>query len=175
MSFQSSLSPCTSFFSRVYRVTTLAGLFGLAWVSSAALGLEDKTFFRDLVSQNFKTTPYTALIINKSFEPVNDIRTDLGFTGYVRYRFYADVLETYKGEALGQVTYTATYEAGIAPRIPGKPQLISLCHSDKGYYYPDNGYLLDATKDLKATLVELQKNTLNEPASKDFGESSACR
>lgn len=143
--------------------------------SSSLPASEDKEFFRNLVVENFNSTPYTALILNRSFEPVNDIRTDLGFSGYVRYRFYADVLQTYRGEPMGQLTYTITYEAGIAPKIIGKPELISLCQKNNNYFYPDNGYLLKASSELKNVLEELSEKNRSQESEQAETVFSACR
>lgn len=170
-----------SLFSIAGRKNVFARCFGwlfclyLSLISTNLLASEEKEFFRSLVAENFKTTPYTALILNRSFQPVNDIRADLGFTGYVRYRFYADVLHTYRGEPMGQLTYTITYEAGIAPRITGKPELISLCLKGDKYYYPDNGYLLKASADLQKLLEELSQKTQGQETEQAEKQFSACR
>jgi hypothetical protein len=114
-------------------------------VSSA----DDDEFFKNLVSGNVSSTKFSALVKTVSVDPVQDIRADSGVTGYITYKFIAEVKQVFKGERFSQIEYYLTYEAGIKPVISNKQQIISLCFTkDKKLYVPDGGYRIDATDEL---------------------------
>lgn len=126
-------------------------LFFVLFLYASSAMADDEAFFNKLINENVIETPFSALIKTVSYEPVNDIRTDRGVTGYITYKFIAVVEEVFKGKAFTQIEYYVTYEAGIKPVVNDQSQIISLCFStDNKLYVPDNGYRIDATDKLIA-------------------------
>ena len=129
---------------------------------------DDDIFFENLISNNVKQTQFSALIKTVSVEAVADIRSDSGFTGYITYKFIAEVESVFKGPLNNQIEYYVTYEAAIKPVVSLHSQIISLClSSDNRLYIPDNGYRIDATEKLikiareAANKTTEHKNTCN--------------
>jgi len=135
-------------------------IFILTLIFSSKAFSDDDIFFENLISNNVKKTSYSALIKTVSVEPVADIRSDSGSTGYISYKFIAEVEKAFKGSLNNQIEYYVTYEASIKPIISKYSQIISLClSSDNRLYVPDNGYRIDATNKLISIAIEAAKKS----------------
>ncbi|RDH81599.1 MAG: hypothetical protein DIZ80_16130 [endosymbiont of Galathealinum brachiosum] len=141
----------------------LKALISITFITYAGFSHSDETdFYENLIYDNVIQTHYSALIKNASADPVIDIRTDSGKTGYITYRFIAEVQHIFKGASNNQIEYRVTYEAGIKPIINNKIQIISLCRSDDNtFYVPGNGYRIDATE----KLINIAKQATNKNSS----------
>lgn len=137
-------------------------LISAIFITYAGVSYSNETeFYENLIHSNVIQTDYSALIKNASVDPVIDIRTGSGKTGYITYRFIAEVQQVFKGTLNNQIEYRVTYEAEIKPVINNKAQIISLCRSDNKFYVPGNGYRIDATE----KLIAIAKQAKNETAS----------
>ncbi len=140
----------------------LKTLISAIFITYAGVSYSNETeFYENLIHSNVIQTDYSALIKNASVDPVIDIRTGSGKTGYITYRFIAEVQQVFKGTLNNQIEYRVTYEAEIKPVINNKTQIISLCRSDDKFYVPGNGYRIDATE----KLIAIAKQAKNETAS----------
>lgn len=114
----------------------------------------DDDFFAEISRRNLHDTDASYIVVQQAAAPIADIHADSGEAGYIIYQFTADVLETLKGPALGQVQYTVGYEASIQARTdPSQPLLVSLCYNDDGaLYIPGNGYRFAMTDEQRQAL-----------------------
>lgn len=144
-------------------------ILGLMTAAAYAVDLTDDD--AGLVRGNVQSTDYSALVkierITRSGPP----------SGYATWFYEATVLEGWYGPKLDQISFRQTVEADMSVRVPKKPQIVSLCRSqERGYYIPDNGFMLPATKHLEAVARQTGKMRRHQPVTrKGKSDTSWCQ
>ena len=115
-----------------------------------------------LLRSNFKETPYSAWV------KVLDVKKKGNELLYPTYLLICDVLETFKGEQLKQITFLRGVEDGYKVLPIGHETIVSLFINEKNYQYylGDNGYDLPATQPLLKIARELTAMEMGERAKK---------
>jgi hypothetical protein len=131
----------------------LALIFVLSLTFGCAIGrnISDDSFLEELLLSNLEKTLYTAHVIIAKTETSREIYSDSGQVGYIIFKVYADVIETFKGNKYDKIEYFIFLEAPSKGPPIGEEFIVSLHYSEEKdqYYIPDNGYDLPVTKRLK--------------------------
>lgn len=110
---------------------------GTAQISASE---RDLALQADAIEQSVLNTPYSALIRITSVDsiqlPDDDPSDDYSERKDV---YHADVLETYRGESVKNITYLMYVEQGESAEFSRDPFIVALCRSDDGLYWPGVG------------------------------------
>jgi hypothetical protein len=113
-------------------------------MASSIYAVDRENDFSGLIRSNVMTTDFSALV------KVDRITRSGPEQGYATWYYEATVLESWVGPEMDRIQYRQTVDADMPVRVPEKPQIVSLCGSQKrGFYIPDNGFMLPATKHLE--------------------------
>ena len=86
-------------------------------------------------------TPYSAVVVLTGFEgPEKD-----GGDNY--YKVQAKVLDGVRGHITTNITFGMYTEVGDTPKVGIDPIIITLCHDERGYYWPGTGSEFKATQE----------------------------
>jgi len=110
-------------------------------VKSANAELVDSQ--KQFLSEAVLKTPYSAVVKHTRVEVV-ELPEDKFSRKHI---FYADVIETIRGQELQSISYTMLVERGEDAILDTEPVIITLCKGD-GYYWPGTGAQFSANKSL---------------------------
>lgn len=124
-------------------ILIIVPVIGLMATTLFALDQEDD--FSELIRGNVISTDFSALV------KIDRITRAGPQQGYATWHYEATILENWVGPKMDRIQYRQTVDADMPVRVPEKPQIVSLCGSQKGgFYIPDNGFMLPATKRLES-------------------------
>jgi len=96
---------------------------------------------KQFLSQAVMETPYSAVVKHTRVEVV-ELPEDKFNSKHI---FYADVIDTIRGQVLENISYTMLVERGEEAILDIEPVIITLCKDD-GYYWPGTGAQFSANK-----------------------------
>lgn len=109
---------------------------------------------KQFLSQAVMETPYSAVVKHTRVEVV-ELPEDKVNSKHI---FYADVIDTIRGQVLENISYTMLVERGEEAILDTKPVIITLCKDD-GYYWPGTGAQFNANKSLLKIAKQNVKTT----------------
>lgn len=119
--------------SKILLISTFLALSGCQFSTSKPIEISGDIPPIDLVNDNISVTDFSAIVIEKSYQPI----------GEDTYLITSDVIRALKGESISQVSYVVRYDPDLAPKITGKPMIVSLCKATtktSTHYIPDVGF-----------------------------------
>ncbi len=102
------------------------------------------------LSEAIANTPYSAVVKHTDVEVVNS--PDDEFIS--KHIYYAEVIETIRGEESENIRYTMFVERGEDVDLDSSPVIITLCLDNGNYYWPGVGAQFNAND----SLIHLAKN-----------------
>lgn len=129
---------------------------------------EEHDFFETMVTNEINQSDFSVLIKTNSVILEKDFRKEKSGIGYIKYKFSAEVLNTFKGQLKGHIEYYVIYDSDIEPTISEHAQIVGLCQGkDNKLYVPQNGLRINATD----KLIHLA----NQAVKEDVGSSICYR
>lgn len=103
----------------------------------------------DHLRQSIRNTPYTALVKVQAIQSIDNSGTESAgcYAGH-EVLVTAQVLETYRGKHLEQISYAMYLEQGEGSGLHEGVFIVSLCLDRHGFYWPGVGANFDAYDEL---------------------------
>lgn len=92
-------------------------------------------------------SPYFALVEHTSYDIVELDGHSNSASFEQKVIYHANPIRVFRGVDSEKISYFAIVEKGEHVAISPEPKLISLCHSDEGYYWPGVGSSFPSTKE----------------------------
>jgi len=115
---------------------------------------EELAFIIQTMKDTISTTPYSALILNTSSDVISVPDDD----SIEKHIYHARVLETYRGQELGNISYIMFVEKGETAFINKEPFIVILCINNEGFYWPGTGSSFPATKEILKAAKRISQN-----------------
>ena len=130
---------------------TLIFILSLIFGCATSQKVSDDSFFKGLLLSNLQESAFTAHVKITKTEKNKEIYSDSEELGYMIFKVYADVIETFKGDKYDRIEYFIFQEFPSDGPPVGEEFIVSLHYSEEKdeYYIPDNGYNLPVTEALK--------------------------
>ncbi|GLQ33605.1 hypothetical protein [Litoribrevibacter albus] len=121
----------------------------IACKTSATANNQQPSEQESFLVEAIQNTPYSAVVKHIRVDVLPSDQPD--FTE--QHIYYAQVLETFRGEELSTINYSMFVEEGEDTIIDQNPVIVTLCKDDEGFYWPGTGAQFEGT----TALISLAK------------------